>query len=91
LAVLVAAALVSLVIACGVERWSVKVGTDADAGQIDPTNPVWTSVSEFLGVWGDVSPRGYKRKRRIVLLFALATGFVRPAEELVLQLPRLEM
>src|SRR5262249_13160984 len=47
LAVLVAAALVGLVIACGVERWSVKVGTDAGAWQVDPTNPAWTSVSEM--------------------------------------------
>ena len=47
LAVLVAATLVGLVIACGVERWSVKVGTDPDAWQVDPTNPVWTSVSEM--------------------------------------------
>lgn len=33
--------------ACGVERWSVKTGTDADAGLIDLSHSVPTTVAEL--------------------------------------------
>lgn len=32
---------------CGVERWSVKTGTDPDAGQVDLNNPVHTTVADL--------------------------------------------
>jgi len=33
---------------CGVERWSVKTGTDADAQQVDLANPKNTTVAELI-------------------------------------------
>src|SRR5262249_49253577 len=32
---------------CGTERWSVKIGTDPDAGKVDLTNPVFGSVNRL--------------------------------------------
>src|SRR5262249_49586250 len=50
LAVLVAAGLLGprgYRIACGTERWAVKTGGDVDAGLVDLSNPVVSSVSEM--------------------------------------------
>ncbi len=33
---------------CGVERWSVKTGTDADASQVDLANPKTTTIADLI-------------------------------------------
>ena len=38
----------SSALACGVERWSVKTGTDADAGKVDLNNPIMTALTELI-------------------------------------------
>lgn len=35
---------------CGKERWSVKTGTDRDAGQVDLSNPKTASISDLISV-----------------------------------------
>jgi hypothetical protein len=40
---------------CGVERWSVKTGTDPDASQVDLSNPVPVTISQMRS-WPAPSP-----------------------------------
>src|SRR3989442_1552076 len=35
---------------CGVERWSVKTGTDADAPHVDLANPKNTTIAELIAL-----------------------------------------
>lgn len=35
---------------CGVERWSVKTGTDADAGRVDLANPQSTTIAYLIAL-----------------------------------------
>src|SRR5438034_9644665 len=35
---------------CGVERWSVKTGTDADAGLINPQSTTQTTIASLISL-----------------------------------------
>ena len=41
---------------CGVERWSVKVGTDPDAGLVNLTNPVRSTIAALRVIPAPASP-----------------------------------
>ncbi|MDE2154530.1 MAG: PKD domain-containing protein [Xanthomonadaceae bacterium] len=41
---------------CGVERWSVKTGTDPDASLVDTSNPVPTTISHLAALTAPGSP-----------------------------------
>jgi hypothetical protein len=41
---------------CGVERWSVKVGTDPDAGLVNLSNPIRSSISTLRVIPAPASP-----------------------------------
>jgi hypothetical protein len=41
---------------CGVERWSVKVGTDPDAGLVNLSNPIRSSISALRVIPAPASP-----------------------------------
>src|SRR5213075_2261930 len=41
---------------CGVERWSVKTGSDPDASQVDINNPVPTTIAALRALTPPVSP-----------------------------------
>jgi len=43
---------------CGVERWSVKTGTDPDAGTVDLNNPVHTTVADLGSIPAPPDPPG---------------------------------
>lgn len=46
---------------CGVERWSVKTGTDPDAGLVDLNNPVIQTISYLRGLTAPASPPSNSR------------------------------
>jgi hypothetical protein len=41
---------------CGVERWSVKVGTDNDVGQVNLANSVWTTLQDLRNIPAPATP-----------------------------------
>jgi hypothetical protein len=41
---------------CGVERWSVKVGTDQDVAFVDLTNPTMVTIMDLRGILAPVPP-----------------------------------
>ena len=43
---------------CGVERWSVKVGTDPDSSQVDLNNPVRAQIADLGTLTPPVDPPG---------------------------------
>jgi hypothetical protein len=50
---------------CGVERWSVKVGTDPDAGLVDLNNPVRTTIAALAALTPPADPPGPPDNARI--------------------------
>jgi hypothetical protein len=50
---------------CGVERWSVKVGTDADAGLVNLGSPVRTSIQSLRGLTAPADPPGPPLNNRV--------------------------
>ena len=43
---------------CGVERWSVKTGTDPDASQVNLNNPVHTTIADLGAIVPPPDPPG---------------------------------
>ena len=50
---------------CGVERWTVKVGTDPDAAQVNLDNPVHTTIQELGAITPPADPPGPPDNSRI--------------------------
>ncbi|HEY1497918.1 MAG TPA: choice-of-anchor X domain-containing protein, partial [Candidatus Solibacter sp.] len=50
---------------CGVERWSVKVGTDPDAGLVNLINPVRTTISALRAIPAPADPPGPPLNARV--------------------------
>jgi hypothetical protein len=50
---------------CGVERWSVKVGTDPDVSQVNLDNPVPTTIAELGALTPPANPPGPPDNARI--------------------------
>jgi hypothetical protein len=50
---------------CGVERWTVKVGTDPDVGLIDLNNPVHTTIDNLAAMTPPADPPGPPDDARI--------------------------
>uniref|UniRef100_Q01TW4 LTD domain-containing protein n=1 Tax=Solibacter usitatus (strain Ellin6076) TaxID=234267 RepID=Q01TW4_SOLUE len=50
---------------CGVERWSVKVGTDSDAGLVNLLNPVRSTVSALRLIPAPADPPGPPLNSRV--------------------------
>jgi hypothetical protein len=50
---------------CGVERWSVKVGTDADAALVNAANPVRTTIQAMRALVAPADPPGPPLDHRV--------------------------
>ena len=50
---------------CGVERWSVKVGTDSDAGLVDINHPVNTTIAALGAIPAPADPPGPPDNARV--------------------------
>jgi Bacterial Ig-like domain (group 3)/Lamin Tail Domain/Divergent InlB B-repeat domain len=50
---------------CGVERWSVKVGTDSDANLVNINNPVHTTIGQLRSLTPPADPPGPPDNSRI--------------------------
>jgi Bacterial Ig-like domain (group 3)/Lamin Tail Domain/Divergent InlB B-repeat domain len=50
---------------CGVERWSVKVGTDPDASLVDINNPVSTTIADLGVIPAPADPPGPPDNARV--------------------------
>ena len=50
---------------CGVERWSVKVGTDPDATQVDMSNPVRAQIADLGAIPPPADPPGPPDTQRV--------------------------
>src|SRR5262249_12895635 len=62
LAIVVILTTVSLAIACGTERWPVKIAADGDAGKID-TTPKETNIAALRDIGAPVNPNVRRRSR----------------------------
>jgi hypothetical protein len=51
---------------CGVERWSVKVGVDPDAPQVNLNNPIATTIDNLRSFPAPVDPPGPPDNARVV-------------------------
>ena len=50
---------------CGVERWSVKVGVDPDAPQVNLNNPIPTTIDNLRSFTAPVDPPGPPDNSRV--------------------------
>jgi hypothetical protein len=50
---------------CGIERWTVKVGVDPDAAQVDVNNPVASTIAELRTFPAPVDPPGPPDNARV--------------------------
>jgi hypothetical protein len=50
---------------CGVERWSIKVGTDADAGLVNLASPVRTTIQSLRSLTAPIDPPGPPLDHRV--------------------------
>jgi hypothetical protein len=50
---------------CGVERWSVKTGTDPDAGLVNLNSPVRSTITTLRGIPAPVDPPGPPLNARV--------------------------
>jgi len=70
---------------CGVERWSVKTGTDPGAGQVDLTTPKTTTVDALRSLtppphWGNSLPRIQPVETTVWVITAFFTAYAPEAD-----------